>query len=63
MVPDVIDSERWIDTRTHQGLCALHLAVLGGSQAAGEGACTCCGTACTRLRTSMPGAAQRCTSA
>lgn len=35
-VADVIDTERYVDTRTHAGLCALHLAVLCGSQAAGE---------------------------
>lgn len=36
-MPDVVDLERYIDTRTHAGLCALHLAVLCGSHAAGEG--------------------------
>ncbi|KAL4436853.1 hypothetical protein ABPG75_003992 [Micractinium tetrahymenae] len=32
-VPDVVDLERYSDTRTHAGLCALHLAVLCGSHA------------------------------
>lgn len=31
----MIDTERYVDTRTHAGLCALHLAVLCGSQPAG----------------------------
>lgn len=35
-VRDVVDLERYIDTRTHAGLCALHLAVLCRSHAAGE---------------------------
>jgi len=34
-VPDVVDMERYIDTRTYSGLCALHLAVLCGNHQAG----------------------------